>query len=224
MEELWEDVFVCLHSLNSFCLLSSAEAEMSKRRRKRRERGRKRRRRKKKGRRGRRRKKRQKKRRSRKSWAPFNNEPIFFIAQLLGLEDQESFHLHDGQCQAERESSVPLLLGGRPSQCKLLSWQREEEPEILAFQLCYQQLLWEATVRFCLVFKWVIAIMLRRSERKQLGAEIGTDLTQLSRLPKEDPNDLKSIKIGFPKVPHQEIFEDEILCGEFDYKRLLTGQ
>lgn len=45
----------------------------------------------------------------------------------------------------------------------------------------------------------MIAITLRRSERKQLGAEIGTDLTWLSLLPKEDPNDLKSIKIGFPK-------------------------
>lgn len=31
------------------------------------------------------------------------------------------------------EFSVPLLLGGRPSQCTLLSWQREEEPEIWLF-------------------------------------------------------------------------------------------
>lgn len=85
--EFWEDVFVGLFSVNSFCILSNEETEMPKRERKRRRK----RRRKKKARRRRRRK-------SQKSWVAMNNEPTFSIAQLLGLEDQVSFHLHDGKC------------------------------------------------------------------------------------------------------------------------------
>lgn len=70
----------------------------------------------------------------------------------------------------------------------------------------------------------MFAIPLRRSERKLLkdGHRDRSDI--LSLLPKEDPKDLKSIKTGIPKVNHQEIFEDKVLFGEFDYKRPLTRQ